>query len=104
VFCSDVDLERHLAHFGRNTVLHERKWRSERASALIEGQRVHNGADKVIHEMADIILSYGCTRSVSEIVCTPLPAGIPCCPYSGKACEFMDLDCCICNESEGVLY
>ena len=29
VFCSDVDLERHLAHFGRKAAFHPRKRNSE---------------------------------------------------------------------------
>lgn len=104
VFCSDVNLERHLAHFGRKATLHQRKRNSEHYWAEVESRRVHNGADKVVREIADIILGYRCRRPVSEIVCVQLPTGVLCCPYSGKACGFMDLDCCVCSESEGVLH
>jgi hypothetical protein len=104
VFCSDVDLELHLAHFGRKATFHQRKLRSERYWAMVESRRRRDGADMVVREMANIILSYNRKRPVREIVCVPLPAGVPRCPCSGKACGFMDLDCNVCSESEGVLH
>lgn len=104
VFCSDADLELHLAHFGRKATLHQRKRNSEQYWAEIESRRAHNGADKVVREIADIIWSYRRKRPVLEIDRVPLPAGVPCCPYSGKPCGFMDLDCNVCSESKGVLH
>jgi len=56
VFLTDVDLKLHLACFGRNPVLHGRKFRFEHSDSELDYFRFHGGADKVVRDIADAVL------------------------------------------------
>ena len=58
IFCSESDLNLHLEAFGRNSVLHGRKFRRVHFDVELTLSHKHGGVDRVVRDFENIILRY----------------------------------------------
>jgi len=58
VFLAEVDLELHLARFGRDAVLHMRSVNRVHLDAEMALSREQGGADKVVQDLADAVFGW----------------------------------------------
>lgn len=63
MFLTDADLELHLAHLGKNDVLHNDSFRSMHYEIELSYSREHGGADRIIRDIEAAILGYRAKRN-----------------------------------------
>lgn len=69
IFCSESDLNLHLEAFGRNSVLHGRKFRRVHFDVELTLSREHGGANRIVRNFERIIFSYAkkCKKSDQKV-------------------------------------